>query len=103
VCVFLPISQNNNELHEKKICLEFSSLRFLNKKSDFWPTVWRFWYGLHAFPSAATADCRRQLLMLLFFLQEQKSFKKKRTAPHKISFFYHHQNHAVNKAQPTLP
>jgi len=40
---------------------------------------------------------------VIIFSTRTEKLQKKRTAPHKISFFYHHQNHAVNKAQPTLP
>jgi len=42
------------------------------QKSDFWPTVRRFWYGLHA-----SCCLRRRRTDVIIFLQEQKSFKKK--------------------------
>lgn len=89
----LPISHNHNELQEK-ICLDFL-LRFLNKKSDFWQTVRRCRYGLHAscLPPPPTTD-------VIIFLQQQKSFKKKELHLTKFRFYHHH---AVNKAQPTLP
>jgi len=65
------------------------------QKSDFWPTVRRFWYGLHA----SCCLCRRRTDVIIF-LQEQKSFKKKELHLTKFRFYHHH---AVNKAQPTLP